>query len=112
MALSEHEQRVLDDIEAQLHREDPRFVERTRLTGSRRQRTHRLRLAGFGFLGGIALMAMVTFHIVWGLVGFGIMFASILVAANVARTGFRDEEGSLRQRLRQAMQPSDDGTDA
>lgn len=79
MPLSEHEERILAEIERQLVDEDPRFVARARRT--RRPRgPRRLVWAVVGFVLGFLLMFGLVFHIALGFVGFAMMFTAVVVA--------------------------------
>ena len=78
MALSEHEQRILIDLEESLLRQDPQFVKSvSKITNH----THRWRtLSLVGFLSGLAIL--VTFFsasIPLGLAGLALMLGSSLV---------------------------------
>lgn len=109
MALSEHERRVLEDIEQQLASEDPRFFRRASETGSVGQRQRRLRWAGIGFLVGLVTMFVgLTVHVAIGLVGFLGMLAAVLVAVQALRVGFRDDRTPLGERLRQSFPNRED----
>lgn len=81
MALSEKEQRLLEQLEASLSAEDPKLA---RTLGSRTPRKihgRRAGLAGLGFLAGVALL-IVGMQTVWVLsvIGFLVMLASTIVA--------------------------------
>ena len=83
MPLSEHEQRLLDQIERQLYAEDPKFASAVR---SHDVKTHLVgrvkRFAGLLALGLVALMAGVVLRIVvLGVAGFLVMLAAALVIA-------------------------------
>jgi Flp pilus assembly protein TadB len=79
MPLSEHEERILAEIERQLEHEDPRFVSRARRT--RRTGSHnRLRLAVAGFVLGFLCLLGLVLHIAFGFVGFALMFTAVVVA--------------------------------
>lgn len=81
MALSEQEQRLLEQMEAALAAEDPKLAHTLRGSGTRRQHRRRAVLAGLGFLLGIAalLAGMETSPIV-SVLGFVLMLASTVVA--------------------------------
>ena len=81
MALSEHEQRLLDQLGAALAAEDPKLA--NTLRGSRSRTLHRRRaaLAGLGFVVGVvALLAGMQFGWVISVVGFVVMLASTVLA--------------------------------
>jgi hypothetical protein len=103
MPLSEHEERILAEIERKLAEEDPRFVQRARKTSVSDLRGRRLRWSIAGFVVGFVLLLGLTFDLVLGLVGFGVMLVSLVVGARaVADLG--DEEGAaLVDRLRRAL---------
>ena len=86
MPLSEHEQRLLEQMERALYAEDPKFA--TSLRGADPRTHHRRRVikASVGFVAGIALLltGLVT---VWAVsvVGFLLMLASLFFAASSMR---------------------------
>jgi hypothetical protein len=92
--LSEHEQRLLDQIEQALYAEDPKFASSVR---SARKRSHIRRsviLAVSGVLAGLALVlvGLVANFIVLSVVGFVLVvgasaFAAQLLRSRVAPTG-------------------------
>ncbi len=89
MPLSEEEARLLHQLEQSLAAEDPDFA--STLRGSKMfARNRRLAvLAGFGFVGGIALLlagAMIPL-VVLGVVGFIVMLASAYIFVNAYRHG-------------------------
>jgi len=79
MALSEHEQRMFDEIQRQLVEEDPRFVSRT----TRRLRAWspdgRLRLAiVLGVLGAIGVLGL-TFDLLYGVLGMALLLTALFI---------------------------------
>ena len=56
MPLSEHEQRLLDQIERALYQEDPKFASTVRSTDLRTHMRRRLRRAGIVFVLGFLLL--------------------------------------------------------
>ena len=64
MPLSEHEQRLLDQIERALYQEDPKFASTVKSTDLRTHMRRRLRRAAFVLVLGFALLLT-------GLIGFG-----------------------------------------
>ncbi|MGH8988182.1 MAG: DUF3040 domain-containing protein [Acidimicrobiales bacterium] len=89
MPLSEHEQRILAELEDSLVREDPRFAERVRTKTVYRHAGRQCKWAAFGFLAGLAvLVALYSQSVVLGLVGVALMFVSAVVfERNLRRLG-------------------------
>ncbi|MBW1604648.1 DUF3040 domain-containing protein [Streptomyces sp. JJ66] len=88
MPLSEHEQRMLEQMERALYAEDPKFA--TALEGSGRAPTRRrVYQAVAGFLVGIALLmgGMVTQTIWVSVVGFLVMLGCAVLAVTGWRKG-------------------------
>jgi hypothetical protein len=86
MPLSEHEQRILADIEARLRADDPTFVENVRATPPAPSGRLSLRLAVVGTLVGFALLIVgLQAGLVWGVLGFGLMLASVYQALVIVR---------------------------
>lgn len=108
MPLSEHEERILAEIERKLAEEDPRFVQRARKTSPSDVRTRRLRWSVVGFVVGFLLLLGLTFDLVLGLVGFGVMLVSLVIGARaVAELG--EEEGpALVDRFRRVLRGETD----
>jgi hypothetical protein len=88
MPLSEHEQRMLDQIESALYAEDPKFASSVR-GGTLRAPSTRRRLQGVGlFVLGLALLVagvafkatMIGGFPVLSVVGFMVMFAGVVFA--------------------------------
>ena len=89
MPLSEHEERILAEIERQLAAEDPRFVARARKRKPRLRssRTLRLRLAiVLAVVGFVSLLGLVS-HIAFGAVGMLLLLAAIVLGATALREG-------------------------
>jgi hypothetical protein len=85
MPLSEHEERILAEIERQLAAEDPRFVARARKTRGRGSRTLRIRLAiAMAIVGFLSLLGL-TVSIVFGAVGMALLLGAILLGATAVR---------------------------
>ena len=82
MPLSEHEQRLLDQIERALYQEDPKFASTVRQTDLRTHMKRRLVKAalvlvlGFGLL----LAGVVVQQFVVGIIGFAVMVGALLLA--------------------------------
>ena len=87
MPLSEHEQRLLDQIERALYAEDPKFASTVRSTDLRTHMRRRLRRAGIVLALGFVLLVAgaVTAKAVVGVAGFVVMLgALVLVLARQA----------------------------
>ena len=81
MALSDEEQRLLEQMEAALAAEDPKLVNTLRGTGVRRIHRRRAAIAGVGFFAGLALLiAGMSTHLFLSVVGFVIMVAAAVTA--------------------------------
>lgn len=89
MPLSEHEERILAEIERQLAHDDPRFVARARR--SRHTGRHRLPLAIGVFVLGLACLLGLVVHIALGFVGFALMFGAVVVAVPELQRRRRDQ---------------------
>ena len=93
MPLSDHEQRILADIEARLREDDPGFANtvqtRTVASDGRRQ----LRWAGVAFAAGFILLFVgLNAHVLWGVLGFGLMLGAAYQGVMIAKkmTAARD----------------------
>ncbi|MEV0596451.1 DUF3040 domain-containing protein [Nonomuraea cavernae] len=80
MPLSEHEQRLLDQIEQALYAEDPKWANTVRISDPRSHYKRRLVKASIGFaLGVILLMVGVVINLIpLGVGGFVVMLAACL----------------------------------
>jgi hypothetical protein len=80
MPLSDEEQKILREIEAQLNATDPGLVEQVSRTTLYRHSTRVIRWAALGLLGGLVLLVFAYQSSIWaGALGFGIMLACALV---------------------------------
>jgi Flp pilus assembly protein TadB len=87
MPLSEHEERILAEIERQLEAEDPRFAARSRrpTTSLSWSRTVRLRLAvALGVLGVLGVLLLIV-SVAFAAVGLVLIFGAIVLAATAVR---------------------------
>ena len=82
MPLSEHEQRLLDQIERALYQEDPKFASTVRQTDLRSHMRRRLRRAALVLVLGIVLLftGLVTQRELVGVAGFVVMVGALLLA--------------------------------
>lgn len=81
MPLSEHEQRLLEQMERALYAEDPKFASALRGANARARYRRRAVVAGVGFLAGVALLVVgAVTAILLSVLGFVVMLAAGLVA--------------------------------
>ncbi|NIH84262.1 DUF3040 domain-containing protein [Amycolatopsis granulosa] len=102
MPLSEHEQRLLDQIERELYAEDPKFASTVR--GARfRRPARRRRIQGIAlFVVGVALLVLgVMVRALWvadvplmSVFGFVVMFAGVVLAVMSGRGGGEGKGGA------------------
>lgn len=118
MPLSEHEQRVLHEIERSFYESDPAFAKGVRETTLYRHAGRNLKYATLTFvLGFVILLVSFASSLILGMVGFGVMLASAFVfernlrkmgragweqmTASMKEKGVPDVFGSTRQRLQE-----------
>ena len=79
MPLSEHEQRLLDQIEQALYAEDPKFASAVRSARSRSRARRSITLAILGVIVGLGLVlvGLVTSVIVVSVIGFVLVVAAV-----------------------------------
>lgn len=107
MALSDEEQRLLEQMEAALAAEDPKLAHTLRGTRTRRLHRRRAALAGVGFVVGlVALIAGMEWGIVISIGGFVVMLVSTIMAL-AAWQQVSDEAGHGQP----SRTPSHDATD-
>jgi hypothetical protein len=94
MPLSEHEQRILDEIERRLAEEDPRLVESVSRTSLATHLLRRIRWAIMAFVLGFALLMVFEISIWAAVGGFAVMLASALLVYHYLKQMGRDQ---LRQ---------------
>jgi hypothetical protein len=102
--LSDHEQRVLEQMERALAAEDPKFASSFRGAAARRHTRRRLLLAFTGILVGLAILlcavvveaiaTKVPLQIIVGLVGFAIMLGSAYMTVTGLRPGLIAESSA------------------
>src|ERR1700710_1357436 len=87
MPLSEHEQRLLDEIEQALYAEDPKFASSVRSARPRNRTRLMVALAAVGAVVGLAvvLVALATNLIVLGVLGFVLIVGSCVAGASALR---------------------------
>lgn len=80
MPLSEHEQRLLDQIERALYAEDPKFASTVRSTDPRAVMRRRIRYAVVLFVVGFVLMLFFVQNPAFGIAGFAVMVGAFALA--------------------------------
>jgi Protein of unknown function (DUF3040) len=101
MPLSEDEQRILQEIEANLSATDPALVQQVSETTLYRHAARAIKWAVAGFLAGLVLLIL-TFatSLVLGIAGFLVMLACLLViernARKLGKAGLDNLTGSMR----------------
>jgi len=91
MPLSEHEQRILEEIEKRLAEEDPRLAHSVAKATVASHALRRIRWGIAGFIVGLILLPF-FFKSVWlGLASFGIMLGSALVVYSYLKRVGRDQ---------------------
>jgi hypothetical protein len=85
--LSDHEQRLLDEIEQALYAEDPKFAASVRLARTRSRTRRSAILCGLGVIAGLALVlvGLVTNVIVLSVIGFVFVVAACGYAVQLVR---------------------------
>lgn len=83
MALSEQERKLLEQLEASLMAEDPKFAQTLSGAGGIRIHRRRATLAGLGFVAGLLLLVVgVQIHPAVSIAGFVLMLASAIIGVN------------------------------
>ncbi len=101
MPLSEHEQRVLQELEQALYHDDPAFANRVRQENVYRYAGRYLKWSILGFVVGLAVMVVFfTTSVFIGFLGVLIMFASLVSfwtnLRRMGKAGIEDIGRSLR----------------
>lgn len=113
MALSDEEQRLLEQMEAALAAEDPKLVNALRGTGVRRVHRRRAAVAGIGFFAGLALLIVgISTNLVFSVLGFVVMVAAAVTAIySWQHVGTSADLGrsQVRAKTAQGSRPADQG---
>ena len=98
MPLSDHEQRLLDQIERALYAEDPKFASAVRATDLRTHVRRRLWRAGALLIVGIVvlLVGVVSKQPIIGILGFLVMLLALFLALTSYKRVASAEAGKLR----------------
>ena len=105
MALSDEEQRLLEQMEAALAAEDPKLVNTLRGTGVRRVHRRRAALAGVAFFIGLALLIVgISTQLFLSVLGFVIMvIAAVTAIYSWQHVGTSADPDSGRDRAKTAQ---------
>lgn len=89
MPLSDHEQRILAQLEESLHREDPEFADKVRNESLYRHAGRHAKWAACTFLLGLAVLVIFFTTSIWlGLFGVAVMFVSgVVIQRSLGRMG-------------------------
>ena len=109
MPLSDHEQRILDEIERRLSEEDPRFVKTVGRANPHVHAAKRMRLGVFLFIIGFVMLLLFPIA-AWGqwaaIAGFGVMLASALLVYHYLKQMGRDQLQALGKGSRFSLSAS------
>jgi ABC-type multidrug transport system fused ATPase/permease subunit len=90
MPLSEHEQKILEDIERRLQQEDPRFAQQVAHHSLMGLLSRRIRIGALLFVAGFVLLMLFMVSLWVALAGFAVMLFSALFIYNQLRRLGRD----------------------
>jgi hypothetical protein len=97
MPLSEHEQRILEEIEQRLAEEDPRLAEAVSRTSLYRHLARRIRWASLGFLAGFVMLMLFPLWLWVASLGFGVMLLSALLVYRYLKQLGKDQLHALQE---------------
>lgn len=114
MPLSDHEQRILEEIEKRLHEEDPRLAEAVSKASPYEHAVRRIRWGIVAFVVGFVMLMLFQISIWIAIVGFSVMLVSALLVYHQLRRlgseqpreahgGGRGSPGSFLSRLAQRL---------
>lgn len=108
MPLSEHEQKVLQQLEQALYREDPAYAARLKSENVYRYAGRYVKWSVAGFIVGLAVtVAFFTASTALGFIGVAIMFASLVVGWNnlrrMGKAGWDDLSRTLPEGIGSAL---------
>ena len=123
--LSEDEERILQEIEQQLHQTDPQLAREVSSTTLYRHAGRNLKWAALGFVGGLAFLVLTFTSSMWlGALGFLAMLASSIFfydnlrkmgragwrqwTQSVGPNGVRGYFGNAQQRVREKFKREDE----
>jgi len=98
MPLSEHEQRILEEIERRLAEEDPRLVKSVSESSVASHAMRRIRWGVVGFVVGFVLFLFFLLNVWYALGGFVVMLLSALLVYHYLKRMGRDQLRSYADR--------------
>src|SRR3954454_17944940 len=88
MPLSDHEQRILEEIERRLAEDDPAFVEQVGRTDLYSHLSRRIRLATIAFCVGLVMIMLFVWSVVVAAIGFVVtLMSAVLLCRYVGDVG-------------------------
>ena len=103
MPLSEHEQRLLEQMEQALYAEDPKFASQMQGSAARARLRRGIAIGAGGVIVGLGLVVLgvATQSILWGAIGFALMVGGVAYAISPPKVpkvtlGAVTEDGSVR----------------
>ncbi len=88
MPLSEHEQKILEDIERSLQKEDPRFAQQVTRHSLFSLMSQRIRVGVLAFIAGFVMLMLFMISLWVALAGFGVMlFSALFIYQQLRRLG-------------------------
>ena len=97
MPLSDHEQRILEEIEKKLAEDDPRLAEQVSTTSLYSHLSRRIRWASVAFLLGFVLLLCFALSLWVAVAGFALMLVSSLLVFRYLRQMGRDQLRELQR---------------
>lgn len=91
MPLSEHEQRILEEIEKRLQEEDPRLAEAVARSSLYAHIARRIRWGVVAFVIGFVMLLLFFLEVWVAIIGFAVMLASALLVYNQLQRLSRDQ---------------------
>jgi Protein of unknown function (DUF3040) len=97
MPLSDHEQKILEEIERRLAEEDPRLVDQVSNTSLYSHLARRIRWASLAFLLGFCMLLLFALSIWAAAAGFALMLASTLLIYRYLQQMGREQIRALQR---------------
>ena len=95
-SLSDHEQRILAEIERNLKAEDPDFVRQVSEARPTKDASRLLRVSVLGLLVGIGMLVFYFLEVALGIVGFLVMLASVVgIVTSIRRISSGGRSGTV-----------------